>query len=76
MVFVRPLCPVQNTVLLRTLYTAGEGLIDLDVLDSALVLVMLDGKVDSCDRDGLPGEPADALQTENLVAVIAERLVL
>ena len=76
MVFVRPLCPVQNTVLLRTLDTAGEGLVDLDELDSALVLVMLDGEVDSCDRDGLPGEPADALQTENLVAVIAERLVL
>lgn len=61
---------------IRALDTSSERLVGFDVFDAVLILVVLDGNIDSGQGDGLSGEPADALETENLIAVVAESLVL
>ena len=75
MVLVRPLRPVQDTVLVRALDATRKCLLDIDMLHPVLRKV-LDGEVDSGHGYGLPGEPTNALETQDFIAVVTERLIL
>ena len=76
MVLVRSLRPIKYTVLVRALDAARNSLVDIDVLDATVVLEVLNVEIQGRHSDGLPREPTHALKTEDLVAVIAESLVL
>lgn len=46
------------------------------MLYACVVLIMLEVYSDGCESNGLPLEPADTLQPEDLVRVVGQGLVL
>lgn len=76
MVGVLPRGVGEVPVLLGASETATDGLISVDVLDAVLVSVVFDGDVDGGNGDGFAGDPAHALESEELVTVIAHGFVL
>ena len=76
MVLVLALGPIKRAVLGSARHPASKGLDDINALDTLVVLVVVDVEVDASHGDGLPGEPANALEAEDLVGVVTERLVL
>lgn len=63
-------------MLAGTLDTSGQGLVDIDDLNAGLVLGVLEVEGDGGDGEGLAGDPAHALEGEDLGGVIGEGLGL
>ena len=71
--FLPPKCPLLGS----TGDAAGEGLVNIDVLNTVIVLVMLYGESNAAQANSFPLEPADTLQSENVIgARIREGFVL
>lgn len=71
--FLPPKCPL----LASTGDAAGEGLVNINVLDTIIVLVMLYGESNAAYANSFPLEPTDTLQSENVIgARIREGFVL
>ena len=68
--------PVQNACLRRRPGAAPQPLVDSDRLDTGIRLLMHDGKGDCAHVDGFANHPRHALLAEELVRVVAQRLVL
>ena len=68
--------PIGDTTFGVALESTGPDLLDIDVFYTFVILVMTYVEHYSYGADELSLDPTNALQTENLVAVIAERLVL
>ena len=75
--FVRDLAvlPVEWSRLGPAAESTCEFLVVDEGLDAVLGAVG-EGDVECCEGDGLAGHPADALEGEDLVCVVTERLVL
>ena len=76
MVIVLSELPVELPQLRRAFDAPSRGLLDVDVREAFVVGVLLDVEVDICEADGFALEPADALEGEDGVGVVGERLVL
>ena len=76
--FVRHLAlfPIKRTSFRRATKAAGEFLVVDECLDSVLLGLVVEVDVEGGECDGLAGHPADALEGEDLVCIVAERLVL
>ena len=70
------LLPPENRLFSCSGYTARDGLVDINVLDTAFVLVVLDEQIDA-ERDHPTRDPANALELKDGVnAGVREGLVL
>ena len=70
------LLPPENRLFSCSGYTACDGLVDINVLDTAFVLVVLDEQIDA-ERDDPTRDPANALELKDGVnAGVREGLVL
>ncbi len=58
------LLPPEDRLFSRSRYTARNGLVDVNVLDTAFVLVMLDEQIDA-ERDDPTRDPANALELKD-----------
>ena len=75
-VLVLPLFPPERALLARSRDAARDGLVDINVLDTAFVLVVLDEQIDA-ERDHPTRDPANALELKDGVnAGVREGLVL
>ena len=52
---------IQSPMLAGALDAAGQGLVDINLLDACLVLGVLDFEGDVCDGKGLAGHPTHTL---------------
>ena len=71
MVFMFTLVPVEYTVLAGARNAAAESLVNVDMLDTIIVLVVLDIEVNGRHGNGLPGPPANTLKAEDIVGIVA-----
>lgn len=67
--------PIQDAGL-SVVGEARDGRLDVNMLNAVAISVMLDTEDWICGLEGLASEPTDALEGEDRVRVIAERLVL
>lgn len=68
--------PIEDADLRGAFDTSGNGLVDVDVLDTGVVFVMFNGECERSDSDRFACKPANALQSEDLIGRVTQRLVL
>jgi hypothetical protein len=73
---VKALGPGEFAEFGRTFDATCGSLVDVDVCVAFVIGVLLAVQGNGCERDGLAGDPADALECEDGISVVGEGFVL